>query len=378
MAMFARRAEVVEREAARIGALAVPGDLTRLPPTSSGSWTRRVEAFGGIDVVVLNGGGPTPGAASRRRPPTAVTAAVELLLVPHVTLVGLCLPHLRASGRGRIIAIESTSVKEPIAEPRALERRPAGRRRLAEDAVPRGRARRHHRQHDRAGPDRHRAAAGPLRRATARRRSCSPRSRPPHRHARRDRRDGVLPRLGAGRLHQRRGRAGRRRPPERALLSVTGNAFDVLLWASAAVAAALFGAGLVRPAARLPLRPEHGARPSPPRSTSRARSRGAGPGRHLLRRRHDPPGDLGGAAAPVPAARRRDARAARRGRASGSSLRRPGTRTGCEEMARSEKVAAAVALKQAGFKVRTDATRGARRGGGDATRRRRRSSTRAT
>ena len=42
-------------------------------------------------------------------------AAVELLLVPHVRLVTLCLPHLRASGRGRIIAIESTSVKEPIA-----------------------------------------------------------------------------------------------------------------------------------------------------------------------------------------------------------------------------------------------------------------------
>jgi 3-oxoacyl-[acyl-carrier protein] reductase len=43
-----------------------------------------------------------------------VLAAVELLLVPHVRLVTLCLPHLRASGRGRIIAIESTSVKEPI------------------------------------------------------------------------------------------------------------------------------------------------------------------------------------------------------------------------------------------------------------------------
>jgi len=35
--------------------------------------------------------------------------------VPHIRLVALCLPHLRASGRGRIIAIESTSVKEPIA-----------------------------------------------------------------------------------------------------------------------------------------------------------------------------------------------------------------------------------------------------------------------
>jgi 3-oxoacyl-[acyl-carrier protein] reductase len=113
VAMFARRAEVVEREAARIGALAVPGDLTsaadleRLVATSLGS-------FGGIDVLVLNGGGPPPGAATDLDP-ASVTAAVELLLIPHVRLVGLCLPHLRASGRGRIIAIESSSVKEPIA-----------------------------------------------------------------------------------------------------------------------------------------------------------------------------------------------------------------------------------------------------------------------
>jgi 3-oxoacyl-[acyl-carrier protein] reductase len=31
-----------------------------------------------------------------------------------VTLVGHCLPHLRASGHGRIVAIESSSVREPI------------------------------------------------------------------------------------------------------------------------------------------------------------------------------------------------------------------------------------------------------------------------
>ena len=113
VAMFARRADVVEREAARIGALAVPGDLTRAADLDR-LVTATVAAFGGIDVVVLNGGGPPPGAAAEVTP-ESVTAAVELLLLPHVRLVGLCLPHLRTSGRGRIIAIESTSVKEPIA-----------------------------------------------------------------------------------------------------------------------------------------------------------------------------------------------------------------------------------------------------------------------
>ncbi len=34
--------------------------------------------------------------------------------MPHVQLVAACLPHLRASGRGRIVAVESISVREPI------------------------------------------------------------------------------------------------------------------------------------------------------------------------------------------------------------------------------------------------------------------------
>ena len=111
--MFARRADVVEREAERIGALAVAGDLTETADLERLVATT-VEAFGGIDILVLNGGGPPPGAATAVDA-ASVVAAVELLLVPHVRLVGLCLPYLRTSGRGRIIAIESTSVKEPIA-----------------------------------------------------------------------------------------------------------------------------------------------------------------------------------------------------------------------------------------------------------------------
>jgi 3-oxoacyl-[acyl-carrier protein] reductase len=113
VALFARRAEVVEREAARLGALAVPGDLTRTADLER-LVTTTLGAFGGVDVLVLNGGGPPPGRATEVTPET-VTAAVELLLTPFVTVVGLCLPYLRASGRGRIVAIESVSVKEPIA-----------------------------------------------------------------------------------------------------------------------------------------------------------------------------------------------------------------------------------------------------------------------
>lgn len=113
VAMFARRRDVLEREAERIGGLPVHGDLTD-PEQLEQLVETTVRAFGGVDVLVLNGGGPPAGPAVGLTA-EQVEAALELLLLPHVRLVDLCLPHLRASGRGRIVAIESTSVKEPIA-----------------------------------------------------------------------------------------------------------------------------------------------------------------------------------------------------------------------------------------------------------------------
>jgi 3-oxoacyl-[acyl-carrier protein] reductase len=113
VAMFARRRELLEREAERIGALAVQGDLT-IPQHLERLVQATVGAFGGLDVLVLNGGGPPAGTASSLTA-EAVEEAVALLLTPHVTLVARCRPHLRESGRGRIVAIESSSVREPLA-----------------------------------------------------------------------------------------------------------------------------------------------------------------------------------------------------------------------------------------------------------------------
>jgi 3-oxoacyl-[acyl-carrier protein] reductase len=112
VAMFARRREVLEREAERIGGLAIRGDVTN--PQDRGRLVRRtVEAFGGVDILVNNSGGPPRGPALEVTE-ESLEGAVALLLTSAVGLTNLCLRHLRKSDAGRIVNIESSSVREPI------------------------------------------------------------------------------------------------------------------------------------------------------------------------------------------------------------------------------------------------------------------------
>ncbi|MCS7007588.1 MAG: SDR family oxidoreductase, partial [Gaiellaceae bacterium] len=110
--LFARRQERREREAARLGGLAVPGDV-RSADDVARLVASAVETFGGIDVLVNNSGGPPPLRASELTP-ERLEEAVALLLVSVVRLTALCLPYLERSGRGRIVNVTSTTVREPI------------------------------------------------------------------------------------------------------------------------------------------------------------------------------------------------------------------------------------------------------------------------
>ena len=109
--MLARRREQLERDADRIGALAVRGDVTNASDLER-LVAKTLEAFGGIDVLVWNSGGPPAGKA-RDVSDDALEQAFELLLAPAVRLVRLCLPHLERSTAGRILAITSLTVQEP-------------------------------------------------------------------------------------------------------------------------------------------------------------------------------------------------------------------------------------------------------------------------
>jgi 3-oxoacyl-[acyl-carrier protein] reductase len=112
VAMFARRRDVLGREAERIGGLAIRGDVTN-PQDRERLVRRTVEAFGGVDILVNNSGGPPRGPALEVTE-DSLEAAVALLLTSAVGLTNLCLRHLRKSEAGRIVNIESSSVREPI------------------------------------------------------------------------------------------------------------------------------------------------------------------------------------------------------------------------------------------------------------------------
>jgi 3-oxoacyl-[acyl-carrier protein] reductase len=110
--LVGRRRDLLEREAERIGGLAVGGDVTA-PRDLERAVEQTVAAFGGIDVLVWNGGGPPPGTA-RDVTPQSLEEALALLLEPAVRLVQLCLPYLERSPAGRIVAITSIAAKEPV------------------------------------------------------------------------------------------------------------------------------------------------------------------------------------------------------------------------------------------------------------------------
>lgn len=110
--MFARRQELLEREAERIGGVAVAGDVTSADDLERLVQTA-VDTYGGVDILVNNSGGPHAVVASQIDD-AKLGAAVQLLLVSIVRLTGLCLPYLGRSPQGRIITVTSSTVREPI------------------------------------------------------------------------------------------------------------------------------------------------------------------------------------------------------------------------------------------------------------------------
>ncbi|MGH3384580.1 MAG: SDR family oxidoreductase [Nocardioidaceae bacterium] len=108
-----RRGELVEQVAAELpSAVGVEVDLTD-PAAPRLLVDTAVERFGHVDVLVLNGGGPPPGTAAEMDA-DAVERAIRLLVQPQVRLVEATLPGMRERRWGRIVAIGSSGVHQPV------------------------------------------------------------------------------------------------------------------------------------------------------------------------------------------------------------------------------------------------------------------------
>jgi hypothetical protein len=156
--MLARTPEKLEQAAAGIpGAIAVPGDV-RDQGALEQAVGRTVEERGRLDIIVNNAGGPAPG-TFESTPAEAWADAFELSLNSAVRLTRLALPHLKQSGRGRVVNITSWSVREPIPNLMLSNAIRPGVVGWGQDAGTGGRSGGHHGEHDRPRQDRHAAGA---------------------------------------------------------------------------------------------------------------------------------------------------------------------------------------------------------------------------
>ncbi|WP_109472302.1 SDR family oxidoreductase [Ornithinimicrobium cavernae] len=114
------RVAVVGRDADRTGARAaelasgapIVADLSQAGAAAAIADAAE-RALGPVEILVLNGGGPPPGTATDLTAEGALTA-FDLLLRTHVDLVQRILPGMRERGWGRIVAIGSSGVQQPI------------------------------------------------------------------------------------------------------------------------------------------------------------------------------------------------------------------------------------------------------------------------
>jgi 3-oxoacyl-[acyl-carrier protein] reductase len=106
----AAAAEVRAKTGAEV--VAMPADVTRADQVKA-LVARAREAFGGVDILVANAGGPPRGYFDELADEQWY-AAFEVSLLSVVRLIREVLPSMRERRWGRIITIQSSSVKQPI------------------------------------------------------------------------------------------------------------------------------------------------------------------------------------------------------------------------------------------------------------------------
>ena len=113
VAVAARRVEMLSELASDINGTAIQADLST-PDGPAEAVATAVDRLGGLDLLLVNSGGPPPG---RFEDVTDEQwqKAIDGTLWSSLRLIRAALPHLKASDKGSILIILSSSVREPIA-----------------------------------------------------------------------------------------------------------------------------------------------------------------------------------------------------------------------------------------------------------------------
>lgn len=84
-------------------------------PDAASTVAEAAARLGGVDIVVLNAGGP-PTVDPTATDPEGWSRALQLLGITPVELASRLLPGMRERGWGRVVAILSSGVRQPIAD----------------------------------------------------------------------------------------------------------------------------------------------------------------------------------------------------------------------------------------------------------------------
>jgi len=113
VAICGRDEATIASVAASFGAVPIVADVGTAEG-AEGFVRDAAAALGGIDILVVNGGGPPGGAFDAFTDPAAYRAALEQSCTAGIAMCLAAVGPMRARGWGRILAITSTSVREPI------------------------------------------------------------------------------------------------------------------------------------------------------------------------------------------------------------------------------------------------------------------------
>jgi len=113
VAICGRDQAAVEATAAELGAVPFVADVSTADGAAAFVRDAR-DALGGVDILVPNAGGPPPGGFADVSDPAEYARAFELNALSTIAMCAEAVPGMQAQQWGRVVAITSISVRQPI------------------------------------------------------------------------------------------------------------------------------------------------------------------------------------------------------------------------------------------------------------------------